>query len=238
MNSLPICLTGLIFFFAACTSREARDQALDHADTSFAGEATPGATGQREPSRLVERTVIGLLEHGPEDYFGQIRAIAVDRLGRVYVADTYTTNVRVFDSAGVYVRTLGRRGQGPGEFIWPSGLTWQNDSTVWVLDDGNGRYSVYDTSGVPIKDRRRGPLGGTLHWYARFDGGKLIEPWVRGGREDRLAAIDPDAPFGAPQDTFPSAHAGVRSNEWSPSLLVRSGSTVRRRKVPFTEGFE
>jgi hypothetical protein len=182
--------------------------------------------------------VIGLFERGPEDWFGHIQAIAVDRLGRVYVADTHTTDVRVFDSAGVYVRSLGRKGRGPGEFIWPFGLTWQNDSTLWVLDMANGRYSVYDTSGAHIKDRRRGPLGLTLPWFARFDGGKLIDAWVRGGREDRLAAIDPDAPFGAPRDTFPPPHAGAPLDEWNPSFYVRSGTTVWRKKVPFTEGFE
>ncbi len=198
-------------------------------------------------TRLVERTVIGLMEHGPEDWFGQIRAIAVDRLGRLYVADTYTTDVRVFDSPGAYVRTLGRRGQGPGEFIWPSGLIWQDDSTLWVLDNsGNHRYSAYDTSGAHIKDRRRLPLGAELYyWHARFDGKMLTESWVRAGGRSRLVAIDPEAPFGspevplgAPQDTFPYPLAGVPLDEWGPMVYVRSGTTVRARKVPFTEGFE
>lgn len=246
MKSLPVYLAGLILFFAACRPRDARDEPVDHADTSFAGEATPHARDQVSgsedaltggPSRLVERIVIGLFERGPEDWFGQISAIAVDRLGRVYVADTYITDVRVFDSAGVYVRSLGRKGRGPGEFLWPDGLTWQNDSTLWVLDDANGRYSVYDTSGVHIKDRRRGPLGGLAPWAARFDGGKLIEPWIASGRY-RLAALDPDAPSGTPRDTFPYPLAGVPLNEWNPMYYVQSGTTVRGKKVPFREGFE
>jgi hypothetical protein len=108
-----------------------------------------------------------------------------------------------------------------------------------VLDGANNRYSAYDTSGVHIKDRRRLPLGMTFYyWHSRFDGGKLIEPSIRGGGRSRLVAVDPDAPFGDPQDTFPYPMAGVPLDEWGPMVYVRSGTTVRGRKVPFTEGFE
>jgi hypothetical protein len=240
-------VTCLALALAACSP----DVPATDRSTSDAGEPAgavspeeqQASTSERVPAprvtQLVERATIGLMEHGPEDYFGQIRAIAVDRLGRLYVADTYTTDVRVFDSAGAYVRTLGRKGQGPGEFTWPEGLTWQNDSTLWVLDAGaNYRYSAYDTSGVHIRDRRRFALLGSLApWLARFDGEKLIEPWIRSG-EDLLAAVDPDASFDAPEDTFPYPLAGVPLDEWNPTVYVRSGTTVRGMKVPFTEGIE
>lgn len=42
--------------------------------------------------------------------------VAVDRRGRVYVADFMQPEVAVFDSGGEYLRTLGGRGEGPGEY--------------------------------------------------------------------------------------------------------------------------
>ena len=65
---------------------------------------------------LVPEMTIGRLD-GPEEYlFGNIRSIAVAGDGAVYVLDLQAQHVRVFDSLGVYVETLGRRGEGPGEF--------------------------------------------------------------------------------------------------------------------------
>ena len=65
-------------------------------------------------ARLVPEVSIGELD-GPEEYlFGRIGSLAVDDDRNVYVLDEQAQHVRVFDSAGVYMRTLGRRGEGPG----------------------------------------------------------------------------------------------------------------------------
>ena len=65
---------------------------------------------------LVPEIAIGRLD-GPEEYlFGSIRSIAVADDGTIHILDLQGQHVRVFDSLGVYVETLGRRGEGPGEF--------------------------------------------------------------------------------------------------------------------------
>ena len=68
---------------------------------------------------LVPEVSIGELE-GPEEYlFGWIWSIAVDDDHMVYVFDEQAQHVRVFDSGGTYVETLGRRGEGPGSSVVP-----------------------------------------------------------------------------------------------------------------------
>ncbi|MXX72042.1 MAG: 6-bladed beta-propeller [Gemmatimonadetes bacterium] len=77
---------------------------------------------------LVPEVAIGDLD-GPEEYlFGSIRSIAVADDGTIHVLDVQAQHVRVFDSLGVYVETLGRRGEGPGEF--------SEAEAIAVLPDG------------------------------------------------------------------------------------------------------
>ena len=65
---------------------------------------------------LVPEVSIGEAD-GPEEHlFGSIRSIAVDDDRNVYVFDEQAQHVRVFDSEGIHVETLGGRGEGPGEF--------------------------------------------------------------------------------------------------------------------------
>jgi hypothetical protein len=88
-----------------------------------------------------------------QDAFGRIAGIEVDQQGNTYVLDALARNIRVFDTSGDHVRTIGRRGSGPGGFTRPhagsrlgpsNGLTLAHD-TLFVLDD---RLQAFDTSGV------------------------------------------------------------------------------------------
>ncbi len=57
---------------------------------------------------------------GPDEYvFGRIVGVVTDSLGRVFAADMQASEVRVFDSVGGFLFTIGRRGAGPGEFDGP-----------------------------------------------------------------------------------------------------------------------
>ena len=50
------------------------------------------------------------------------RAITMGPEGNLWVADTGNHRIQVFDSGGAPVRTIGRRGIGPGELNGPEGL--------------------------------------------------------------------------------------------------------------------
>ncbi|HSA96775.1 MAG TPA: 6-bladed beta-propeller [Acidobacteriota bacterium] len=64
---------------------------------------------------------------GPDvqgDYaFVKIGDIVVDDSGSIYVLDQQDSHVKVFDTSGKYARTIGRQGQGPGEFEGPATLS-------------------------------------------------------------------------------------------------------------------
>src|SRR5687767_13361969 len=62
-------------------------------------------------------TTIGGSESLPEQYlFGSVSSVATDALDRIYVADMMSSEIRVFSPQGEFLQTVGRPGQGPGEF--------------------------------------------------------------------------------------------------------------------------
>ena len=78
---------------------------------------------------------------GPDaegDYaFSQIRHFAIDDSGAIYVLDSKEAHVKVFDASGRYLRTIGRKGQGPGEIEAPRSVS---------INRGSGELAVLQTS--------------------------------------------------------------------------------------------
>jgi DNA-binding beta-propeller fold protein YncE len=59
----------------------------------------------------------------------------------LYVSDTQAHQIKVFDMTGRLVRSLGRRGEGPGEFNFPTHLAFSHDR-LYVTDTMNARVQV------------------------------------------------------------------------------------------------
>jgi hypothetical protein len=132
----PLCLL-IGFLLAACGSDEER---------GVVGE-WEGRVVQEDDATVI-RTVAGSVWAGPvslQELFtldeegrgpplADVRGIA-EADGRVYVLDVQEAALHIYDTAGVYLETVGRAGEGPGEFQRPLDL---------VLDDEGGRALVRD----------------------------------------------------------------------------------------------
>lgn len=101
----------------------------------------------REEFRIWEELSIGKLEGEPEYMFSRISDLAVDGAGRIYVLDYMEAELRVFDKEGRHLRTIGRRGQGPGEFSGPFTLGMTERNTIMVHDLINRRISYFNPEG-------------------------------------------------------------------------------------------
>ena len=111
-------------------------------DTTIVRTLSGSAWGAE--ATLVPEVSIGELE-GPDEYlFGRIWSLAVDDDRNVYVFDEQAQHVRVFDAGGVYRRTLGSRGEGPGEFSRAVAIAVLPDGQLAVRDPGNMRVQVFD----------------------------------------------------------------------------------------------
>ena len=92
--------------------------------------------------RLEEVLAIGSLADD-ESSFGRISDVAWDGRGRLLVADDFGPHLKVFESDGSYVQTVGREGEGPGEFSAPSKIVVDASDSVYVWDSGQSRIHVF-----------------------------------------------------------------------------------------------
>jgi hypothetical protein len=107
---------------------------------------------------LIDDLVIGAGRREPEYLFVRFSGssaalgnIAVDKAGNVYVLETRSYEVRVFDPDGEFLFKFGQRGQGPGDFQSPFGIDIAGDH-VHVM---HRRYydSIWDLQGNFLRER-------------------------------------------------------------------------------------
>jgi DNA-binding beta-propeller fold protein YncE len=70
--------------------------------------------------------------------------------GIIYVSDTYAHDIKVFKDDGKLIKVIGQRGEGDGEFNFPTHLTFNNDQ-LYVTDTLNSRIQIFDTEGKMVK---------------------------------------------------------------------------------------
>lgn len=70
----------------------------------------------------------------PNLTFGDLRGVQAASDGTIYVLDQQAAEVRVFDSGGQYLRTIVRRGEGPGEIGDANGIFLSGDTLLWIHD--------------------------------------------------------------------------------------------------------
>lgn len=81
--------------------------------------------------------------------FGSIGDVAVDAAGNLYVTDGLGSVVHVIDTKNRLVRTIGRRGDGPGDLNGPKYIGWLGDS-LWV-SEFRGRTSLFTGDGKFVR---------------------------------------------------------------------------------------
>ncbi len=184
--------------------------------------------------RLVAEVEIGVLDGPPELIFGDITSFGVDARGRMWIMDGHVPELRVFEPDGSYAMTVGRPGEGPGEFKGPDGgLAILSDGRVLVRDPANARIQVFDADGSALDTWRiRGnfhssqPLWKDVHdnvyTFILLDPEADLADWTFG-----LVQYRPD---GTPGDTLV-----VPESDWeAPFVEGRTEESVSRNSIPFT----
>lgn len=136
-----------------------------------------GLWADGEEWRLEEDLRIGAVDGEGPDVFGEVRDLVLDEAGRIHVLDGHAHEIRIFDSGGAHVRSVGGEGQGPGELATPGGMALGPKGRIWVLDGGNARYSVFEAAGDFVETHRRETAAIPLNWRGAFtDDGALVDP--------------------------------------------------------------
>jgi len=118
---------------------------------------------------LIEELSIGVADGAEEYMLGEVADIALARDGSLYVFDRQVPAIRHYDPQGKFLRTIGRRGEGPGEYRSASGLATMPDGRLLLWDTGNWRINVYSSKGDVLTQwtTLSGMSGGAVSQYAR-----------------------------------------------------------------------
>jgi hypothetical protein len=92
-------------------------------------------------------------------FAGLLQSLAVDRQGRFYVVGIEPAGaISVFEPGGRLLRVLGRKGNGPAEFIEPARILIDALDSVYVVDVGQRRTAVFSPNHTFVRSFRL-PMG-------------------------------------------------------------------------------
>src|SRR5690606_12307976 len=84
----------------------------------------------------------------PEWAQGKPVGVSVGPDGNIYIPDTHYQRVMVYTPDGTLVRSWGSPGKGPGQFIFPTDIAFDERGRVFVSEYGdNDRVQVFDGEG-------------------------------------------------------------------------------------------
>ncbi len=151
---------------------------------------------------LEEQIAIGSMD-GEHDVFGRIMSLAIDSRGRLVIADDLSQNLKVFELTGEFVATIGRSGEGPGEFYSPWQVRVGPGDSLYVWDPGHAAISVFGPD-YEFKRRFLVPPGWTVNSMVIHPGpeivvsvsgtGELLPIKILSGDGDMMAEAGPPMP--------------------------------------------
>jgi hypothetical protein len=187
----------------------------------WAGKVTPGANGaktvaspaqgfsQSASTKLPELWRLGGDSEDEEEFFGVISDIDIDETGQVYLLDSQLNQAKIYTKDGEFVRSIGREGEGPGEFRMPSSMFFTKDNKVAVIQMMPGKIVQLTKDGKPAGDHPipQAPDGGfqmiqggdsrggiVVLYMARQNFDQAAGKWAR---QSFLTAIDATGKQGA-----------------------------------------
>lgn len=182
--------------------------------------------GGRQTLELEELWKVGG-EDDEETVFGIINKVLIDDDHNIYLLDAQLSEISVFSPEGELVNTLGREGDGPGEFRGPTDMCFLPDGTIGVLQAFPGKIiklNLDNTSAGtwPVGDPTKGAFYIMRGLRA---GGGLI---VAGGTEQH---IDQTAGI-VTRETFLSSISteGLRDQTFASNTM-----TIKFQELEFAE---
>jgi len=149
-----LLLIGLIlaFFFVSACSREEKIEIKKENGVTVVYNPKKPAPPRGVPSTLSLKEELALGKTGNEEtMLLNPRAVDVDQNGNIYVIDRKAVQIKVYDPQGNFIRAIGRRGQGPGEFQSPRSFCLTPQQSLAVCDNLSRQLVIFDLDGQFIK---------------------------------------------------------------------------------------
>ena len=95
--------------------------------------------------------VVGENEEDDSHLFSSVRGMGRLSDGSVVAVDRMSAEVRVYDANGRHLRSMGERGEGPGEFTDPFVLWIAPGDTLWVGNTRPWSYTIFTAQGQFVR---------------------------------------------------------------------------------------
>lgn len=82
-----------------------------------------------------------------EAMFQNIVSLVIDDAGNIYILDRKAANIKIFNKDGNFLKIIGRRGQGPGEFVRPENGALSPNDELYVYDSRRFTIQVFSIDG-------------------------------------------------------------------------------------------
>jgi len=141
---------SLVFFFLG-TAKAQKIRTVDGVIVVSNEKRPTPLPGQPTSITLTEELTVGLSKN-PDESFSEVSYLVVDGEGKIFALDIKEQMIKVFDKNGKFLQTIGKKGQGPGEFGLAAGIQLTGDNLLMVEDNANRRLVLFKPTGEFIRN--------------------------------------------------------------------------------------
>jgi len=191
-------------------------------------EYAPVPMDARDPDaiRLTDELVIAAAADDPQAALFEPVLVAGTADGTMFVADSAMSRVQMYGPDGAFIRSLGRGGQGPGEFDGFQSMTIAGDLLV-IGDGGNRRFSTWSLSGEHVRDYAQETViaRSVRRLYGLADGTVVASgaEWLPdGGERTIIIRFSLDNEERARFDELTAGPSVIPEYDWTPMELAQA----------------
>jgi len=145
-KTLVIVIISILLIFTGCSSKSGKADVESIDGVEYVHN--PAEPLHPEKSVTFEEDLTIGEEGGSEDtILYSPRSILVDKMDNIYISDYQDGAIKVFDPDGNFMRSIGTKGEGPGEFQALSAMEFLPDGGFVTFDIRSRRTSFFDHKG-------------------------------------------------------------------------------------------
>lgn len=193
---------------------------------------------QADTWQLVEELRLGTDAEDEAPVFGDIISFDVDGQGRIFVLDFQAQEVSAFDPDGMFVRTIGSQGAGPGEFEQAQAVDVSESGEILVMQMIKAQLSIFDPEGRYLRTETVGnpgvgirPYRGGFDFMGRYNA--IVWSVSERGETQVMARFDQSL---APLDTIAIPESAVEREAFT--HVTADGRASIAEIIPFQGSFE
>ena len=147
------CAFIIITFFplASNTQEEFTIKKVDGVEVVSNPKQPVPKEGSRKRLVFEEDLTIGSVDGEKNSMFGGLICFNTDDDGNFYVSDTKALRIQKYSPQGEYLLTIGREGQGPGEFRSLSVVRFDKNDNLFICDVTGRKVSFFNKEGKFLK---------------------------------------------------------------------------------------